>query len=311
MAHHHLDGSFTHPRWQRDAPPRLTIASGDTVTFDCPEPCGQVTPDWTADDLANRWDPTRVHALLGPVDVIGAAAGGSIQIDLLEIGHHGWGWSGLIPGFGLIHERFPQPYLHHWRLSPAGCHLGHRGIVVPCRPFVGCVGVAPATDDVLDTIPPRENAGNLDLNDLTAGASLRLPVFRDGAGVCLGDGHAAQGDGELGGTAVEAPLTVTARLTALPDHSTQGVVVHPPAEPPTIPRPTSRLTVAAVGPDPRAAAKQATHRMVDRLAEALDLPDPVAMVLCSAAADLRIAQAVNEPNWTVAVSIALDRTGPA
>jgi len=308
--HHRLDASALISRWDRHATPVLTIDSGDTVTYDCPEPCGQVTPDWTTRDLAERWDADKVHALLGPVDVRGTKAGGSIDVQILDIQHHGWGWSALIPRCGLIHDRFPEPYLHQWTLTDAGCDFRVNNIVIPFRPFIGCLGVAPLTDEVLhSTLPPRDNAGNLDLNDLTVGATVRLPVFRDGAGVCLGDGHAAQGDGELSGTAIEAPLTVTARLTARPDTPADGVTVTQ-KEDATLFRPSPRFTTTAVGPDPRAAARQATHRMVDRLAAGLDLPDPQAMILCSAVGDLRIAQAVNEPNWTIALSVPADLLAP-
>jgi len=230
MAEHVLDGSVTQPYWHRDAEPRLTIDSGDIVHFQCPEPCGQVTPEWTSHHVEHQWDASKVHALLGPVDVRGAIAGGSIQVDILDIQHHGWAWSALIPGFGLLHHRFPRAYLHHWRLTDLGCEFGVGQIVVPYMPFVGCIGVAPDESAQLDTIPPRVNGGNLDLRDITIGSSVRLPVFRDGAGLSLGDGHAAQGDGELCGTAVEAPLTVTARITALPDDSPKGIAINAPAK---------------------------------------------------------------------------------
>lgn len=299
MTQHMLDASVTAPWWDRDAPPRLTIDSGDTVVFQCPEPCGQVTPEWTAADVAERWDTSKVHALLGPVDVRGAKAGGSIRVEILDIAHHGWGWSGLIPGFGLLHERFAEAALHHWPIDDRGCHLGRGDLVVPFEPFVGCIGVAPRQAGRLDTMPPRANGGNLDVRDTTIGSTVTLPVFRDGAGVSIGDGHAAQGDGELCGTAIEAPLTVTARLTAVPDTPASGIVVDAPPRDPWKQRDGLHLTIG-LGQDVRAATRQAVEQMLDHVASTLDLPEPLAMMLISAVCDVRIAQAVNEPSWTVA-----------
>lgn len=302
MTEHLLDGSVTAPYWDRDAPPRLVIDSGDTVVFQCPEPCGQVTPEWVANDIASRWDTSKVHALLGPVDVRGAVAGGSLKVEILNIQHHGWGWTALIPGFGLLHDRFPDPHLMHWRIDDGGCHFGDRDIIVPFEPFVGCIGVAPAVPGRFDTIPPRANGGNLDLRDCGMGAIIYLPILRDGAGLCLGDGHAAQGDGELCGTAIESPLTITARITTCPERNADSISVITSSQT-NSGGPRSCLTVATVGKDVRQASRVAVRQLLEQLTQQLDLPEPEVMMLISATANLRIAQAVNEPNWTIAISI--------
>jgi acetamidase/formamidase len=242
--------------------------------------------------------------LLGPVDVRDARAGGGLDVEILDIQHHRWAWTGLIPGFGLLHERFAEPHLLHWELIDDRCCFGHRDIVVPFEPFCGCIGVAPAEPGRMNTIPPRANGGNLDLRDAGVGATVRLPVFRDGAGLSIGDGHAAQGDGELAGTGVEAPLTITTRITARPQNPTAAITMNTTPSP--RPRPDlharGRFTVAIADDDPRAAARRAAMALLEHVADALALPEPLAMMLCSAVADLRIAQAVNEPNWTVAAS---------
>ncbi len=301
MPTHTLSNPTPQPYFDRAAPNVLSVESGDTVVFPCPEPCGQVTPDWTARDIAERWDTTKVHALLGPIEVRGTRAGGSLDVEILAITHHGWGWSALIPGFGLLHERFPDPYLHHWTLSDVGCAFGLRDIVVPFEPFVGCIAVSPAEPGRLNTLPPRANGGNLDLRDVGIGSTIRLPVFADGAGLMIGDGHANQGDGELCGTAIEAPLTVTARLTAHPQTPTDGIHITQP-KPATRPEGPRHITVG-IGADPRQAARDATAKMLDFVTASFSLDAEPAMVLLSALADLRIAQAVNEPNWTVALSL--------
>jgi acetamidase/formamidase len=304
MTTHTLPSSPTQPCFDRDAAPRLTVDSGDTIVFDCPEPCGQVTPQWTARDVAERWDKSKVHALLGPVEVRGSRAGGSLDVEILAIEHHGWGWSALIPGFGLLHERFPEAYLHHWTLTDRGCELGRDDIVVPCDPFVGCIGVAPPEKGRLDTIPPRVNGGNLDVRDTVVGSTVRLPVFQDGVGLQIGDGHAAQGDGELCGTAIEAPLRITVRVNALPDTPSDGIHIAAPPRP-ALSEPGPHHVTLGIGPDPRDATRDAANRMLDHLVATYALPEELAMILCSAAGRMRIAQAVNEPNWTIALSLPL------
>lgn len=312
MTQHLLAGDHPQPFFDRDAPPRITIDSGDTLVLQCPEPCGQVTPQWTADDVANRWDKSRVHAMLGPIDVRQARAGGSLAVQIIDIAHQGWGWSGLIPNFGLMCDRFSQAHLEHWHLTDDRCQMVNHPIAVPFEPFVGCIAVAPEEPGQLSTLPPRRNGGNLDLRDITIGATIHMPVLRDGAGLMIGDGHAAQGDGELGGTAIEAPLTITVKVTVLPGTPIDGVRVDAP---PRHDWRTARglITTTAVGRDVRQTTRQAAGRMLDHLVSITDWPEPVAMMACSAAADVRIAQAVNEPNWTVAVSFprgVLDQTTP-
>jgi len=108
MAEHYLDGSITQPFWDNSIKPRLEIESGDMVIFDCPEPCGQVTPEWTDEDLANiSFDP--IHALIGSVYVKGAKPGDTLEIDVLDFQHKGWGWSGHLQGFGCLLYTSPSP----------------------------------------------------------------------------------------------------------------------------------------------------------------------------------------------------------
>jgi len=116
MTEHILDGSITQPFWDNSVTPRLEINPGDTVVFDCPEPCGQVTPDWTDDMLANiSFD--LIHALLGSVYVKGAKAGDALQVEVLDMKHKGWAWSGHLQHFGLLQEDFDFAYIHHWKLD--------------------------------------------------------------------------------------------------------------------------------------------------------------------------------------------------
>ncbi|MFM7719354.1 MAG: acetamidase/formamidase family protein [Actinomycetota bacterium] len=302
MAEHHLDGSVTQPFWDRSVEPRLTIASGDTVTFDCPEPCGQVEPTWTSDDLANL-DFSKVHAVIGSVYVEGAQPGDTLQVDVLDMRHRGWGWSAHIPHFGLLADDFDFPYLHHWEIADDVCRFGVGGIEVPFAPFCGVLGVAPEEEGRLDTIPPRRNGGNIDVRDIGLGASAYLPVLVEGALFGCGDCHGAQGDGEVSGTAVEAPMEVTLRLTVRKDVSVRELEFSTPGRR----RDESRgyHVTTAHGPDLLEDSRNAVRAMIGWLGRERGLTPSQAYVLCSTAVDLRISEVVDAPNWIVSAYLPL------
>ena len=174
MSQHYLDDSVTQPFWDNSVTPRLTIDPGDTVVIECAEPVGQVGPDSSADDLASL-DFSKVHALTGSIAINGAAVGDTLEVEILDMQHKGWGWTGHIPHFGLLQEDFDFAYIHHWELDGEVCHFGVNGITLPFEPFPGCVGVAPLEPGRLDTIPPRFNGGNVDTRDLVVGSRFWLP----------------------------------------------------------------------------------------------------------------------------------------
>ncbi len=297
MAEHYLDDSVTQPFWDNAAEPRLEIASGDTVEMEVPEPCGQVTPEWTEHDLANiSFDP--IHALIGPVFVKGAEPGDVLEIKILKMEHHGWGWSGHLKGFGLLAEDFDFAYIHHWKLEGDTCHFGVGDIRLPFEPLLGTIGVAPREPGRINTIPPRANAGNIDIRHLGPGSTIWVPVFVPGALFSCGDAHAAQGDGEVCGTGVEAPMRVMLSLTTRKDLSVREIQFQ--ARSP-LSRADSRgyHATTAHGPDLMQNAKNAVRHMIEWLAGRYGLTRSQAYVLCSTAGDLRISQIVDAPNWIV------------
>lgn len=303
MAEHFLDDSVTQPFWDNSVEPRLEIDSGDTVVFDCPEPCGQVTPEWTDDDLA-KIDFAPIHALIGSVYIKGAKPGDSLEVEILELKHKGWGWSGHLQGFGLLAEDFDYAYIHHWTLKDEECHFGIKDIVLPYQPFCGTMGVAPAEPGRINTIPPRQNGGNVDIRDLRPGAKLWLPVLVDGALFACGDCHSAQGDGELCGTGIESPMTVTLRFNVRKDFSVRELQFETPS-------PLTRLdtkgfhVTTAHGPDLLENAKNATRYMIDWLVNAHGITRSQAYVLCSEAVDLKISEIVDAPNFIVSAYVPL------
>jgi acetamidase/formamidase len=200
--------------WDPAIPPIATVASGAIVELDLLDASnGQITASSTLEDLG-RVDFDRVDPLHGPIAVTGTEPGDTLQIDLLEFVPADWGWTAGFPGFGLLGDEFPDPALRITHRSATGERAEFLpGIRVPVHPFCGVIGVAPPKGP-LPTVPPGAFGRNLDTRHLTAGATLFLPVFQLGACLSMGDSHAAQGDGEVCGTAIETPMRATVRLTA-------------------------------------------------------------------------------------------------
>lgn len=292
MAEHFLDSSTTHAFWDNSFPPRLEIDSGDTVTFDCREPLdGQVTPD-SGIEIWNDLDFSRVHSLLGPVFVRGAKPGDTLEVEILDFAHKGWGWTGWFPGAGLLSDEFTDPFLQHWRLEGENCHFQNNDLVtVPFEPFCGVMGVAPKENGRFTTLPPRANGGNVDVRQLKAGAKALFPIFTEGAGFAAGDGHAAQGDGEICCTAIEAPLTVTLRFHVRSDLSVPELQLISPS--PLVKGDTQGYyCTTGHGEDIYLCAQNAVRHMIDWLERTYGMSSERAYCLCSVAGDLKISQIV-------------------
>ena len=299
MAEHFLDDSVVHAFWDNSYPPRIRIDPGDTIVFECREALdNQVTPGSGPEDLTNV-DMGRVHALTGPVYVNGAKPGQVLQVEILEFKHKGWGWNGHIPGFGLLADEFDYAFLQHWRLEGESCRfMDDDRIKVPFEPFCGVMGVAQAEPGRLNTIPPRFNGGNIDIRGLTAGATLYMPIGVEGALYSTGDCHSAQGDGEVCGTGIETPMITTQRFTLREDLSLSELQFTTPS---SLTRADSQgyHCTTAHGEDLYANAQTALRYMIDWLELNAGLTRSQAYCLCSAAADLKISEIVDAPNWIV------------
>ena len=241
-----------------------TVDDGAIIEFDMLDASGgQLTANSTVEDLATL-DFERVDQVNGPIAVRGAAPGDTLQIDLLEFEPADWGWTASIPGFGLLADQFPDPYLRITAVPGAGERAEFLpGIRVPIVPFCGEVGVAPETGP-RSTIPPDLHGGNMDTRHLIAGSTLFLPVFHDGARLSMGDGHAAQGDGEVCGTAIETPMRAVVRVTVRKDLHLTGPEFLDGRT--SKRRPTGRrYATDGIGPDLNGAARDAISRMIDWL----------------------------------------------
>jgi acetamidase/formamidase len=300
MAEHALSAEPTHSRWNHDLEPRLWVQPGDIVHMECLDASGgQVRPDSTVQDFL-RIDRERIHALTGPIGMKGAEKGDVLQVDVLQVRHKGWGWTSVISGLGLLEERFTEPHLFHWELDDNATR-SLAPAVVPLRPFCGVMGVAPQEAGEFRTRPPGNFGGNMDVRDLTAGATLYLPVLNKGAQFSAGDAHAAQGDGEVCINGIECPADVSLRFKLHKHRPLAGPLV----EAPDVAAGTrSKWVVVESASDALQAARAATSRMIDLLAAEWGFSPVHAYLLCSVAMDLKMAQVVNRPMITVTASIA-------
>jgi acetamidase/formamidase len=297
---HVLTAEPSHSRWNRALPARLEIDPGDVVHFQCVEATGgQVHPGMSLQDLA-AIDRNRVHSLTGPVCIRGAEPGDVLEIEVLDLTHHGWGYSTVVPGLGFLKDRFREPYLFHWELLQHETRSLEPAIV-PLRPFCGVMGVAPAIDGEFRTRPPGPFGGNIDVRELCAGARLYLPVLNPGALFSCGDGHAAQGDGEVCINGIECPLDAALRFQLHHGHSLTAPLVES-AEPLNSASSDAWIAIES-DEDPLRAARNATSRMVDLLGRVWGFSDTNAYILCSVAMHLRLSQVVNEPMITVSAAI--------
>jgi acetamidase/formamidase len=303
MAEYSLSAEPTHSRWNRALKPRLRIASGDTVHMECVDSSGaQVHPSMTLAEYL-KIDRDRIHALTGPIFVDGAEPGDVLQVDVLEVAHKGWGWTSVVSGLGFLKQRFVEPFLFIWKLD-GDVSKSIAPAVVPLRPFCGVMGVAPAEDGEFRTRPPGIFGGNMDVRELSTGATLYLPVLIRGALFSAGDAHAAQGDGEVCINGIECPADVTLRFQVYKQRALPGPMVEtPPARKLESDAESGEWIVVESAADATAAARAATSRMIDLLADRWGFSAVHAYLLCSVAMNLRLSQVVNEPIFTVSAAI--------
>ena len=292
----------THTVWDREIPPIAILTPGDEVTVDTTEAsAGQLTASSAPADVA-ALDFNNVNPVTGPFEVHGARPGDALVVDILDVSVDSWGWTANIPGFGLLAADFPDPHL---RISTIAADRGELlpGLSVPVVPMVGTIGVAPPEPGPHAMVPPRRWGGNLDIRHIGPGARLVLPVGVDGALLSLGDAHAAMGDGEVCGTGVETNATVRIRVDLRPGEAPDTPLVHTH---PRTHRTGPALATTGIGPDLMTAAATATRALVAEVAARTDLAPVDAYLLASVAADLKISEVVDAPNWVVSAHLELD-----
>jgi acetamidase/formamidase len=290
------------------ATPALRIASGDIIDVDTlltntpaglakagvPEAKIQASLTAIVNEVTGDRRGPGGHILTGPVYVEGAEPGDVLEVKILSIDlaiDYGYnGCSGFLPDN--CERDVPSKILALNRQKMTAEFLP--GIVIPLRPFFGSMGVAPAPDaGRTSSVPPGRHAGNLDNRELVAGATLYIPIFAPGALFEIGDGHAAQGDGEVDQTAIETSLRGRLQLTVRKDLK----LTWPRAE-----TATDYLSMAT-DPDLAVATKAAIQEMIDFLVAEKKLTRHQAYQLVSIAGHVAITQLVDKPNLGVHVKL--------
>jgi len=340
-----------HNRFHPDVPPIVTVDEGEEVVLATRDGVdGQFGPGTTEADMA-AMDAGAIHPLTGPVFVKGARPGDVLEIEFLDIVPQPHAFTAIVPGLGFLRDLFTTPFLVHWQIRDGWATSPKLpGVRIPGAPFMGVSGVAPsaaqvrtwtarenalmgrgglvfppdaagavpgrgpAATDGLRTVPPRENGGNFDVKQLTKGSKLLLPVAVEGALFSTGDGHFAQGDGEVCVTAVEMGATAAVRFRVLKDAKTVRAPRFSHAgyfAPPEWAAPKGFVAAMGMpirddgtndGEDLTLACRNALLNMIDLLQER-GWSREQAYVLCSVAADLRISNVVDVPNYVVSALI--------
>lgn len=275
--------------------PILTIDPGDTVRFQTLDAGWGLEPnrsDGAPRRRLERPDPERDrgHAMCGPVAIRGAQPGMTLEIQINRLETGGWAWTNA-GGRHSIERNTPLGILEseeialNWVIDRkamiARDQFGH---AVPIHPFMGVMGMPPAPEGDFPTRTPYPTGGNLDCKELVSGTTLYLPIAVEGALFSVGDGHAAQGDGEVSGTAIECPMDLVDLTLDLRDDM-----------PISIPRARTHEGWLTLGLDEdlNAARDQALNAMLDLIQELHGVDRLQALALASVVVDLRVTQMVN------------------
>lgn len=275
--------------------PVLTVDSGERVVIECVSGNPEWMPPATAGfkplpDLqlihkeAKRGAGN--HILTGPIHVRGASVGDVLEVRILDIVlRQNWGFNLFRSYGGTLPEEFPYYRLIHMELDhKSNMVILPSGLKVPMRPFFGQLAVAPPKAfGRQNSKEPREFGGNIDCKELVKGSTIYLPVWNEGALFSTGDGHAAQGDGEVDGTAVETSLTGTFEFHVRKDMHWK------------LPRAETATHYIAFGLDTDLddAARQALHEMIEWITVMTGISKDEAYALSSFAVDLHVTQTVN------------------
>lgn len=295
MATHHLDPApdTVTDVFSRELPPVLTVDPGDRVVVTSLDASGYTTRQTQPGEhmptlIANRHG----HCLTGPIAVRGAQPGMMLGVSLESLNPVDWGWTVAGVHDNWLNKRLgvagADPTWLLWDIDwdagkKSGTATETHGHSVDLAPFLGVVGLPPDEPGTHSTIPPRPCGGNIDCRELVAGSTLYLPVTVPDALLSMGDGHGAQGDGEVSGTAVECGMTTTCTL---------DLVTEPPIRTIHATTPWARITFG-FSEDLNDAMAQALDAMAEWMTVIYDVDKPTALALASPSVDLRITQVVN------------------
>jgi len=275
--------------------PTLTVDSGDVIAYEntWTHFLNKLQPGVPAEELANmrRNSPGRgVHSIIGPIAVKGAMPGDTVQFRFLRLETVNFGANFHNPGHlrtGSLPDDFADGYVRYFELDPAQRYVAFNDrIRLETKPFQGTIGLAAEEPHAISSVAPGRHAGNMDNKELVAGSTLYIPVFAPGALFEIGDGHAAQGDGEVDQTAIETSLRGRLQLTV---H--KGMALN-------FPRAETAADYISMGfdPDLTKATTIAIQEMVDFIAAKWKMSKHQAYQLVSVAGNVAVTQLVDKPN---------------
>ncbi len=289
-----LERRTLHGHFSRDLDPILTIDSGDSIALSAPDAGWGIGPPQDRGGTRERFGPRdpeldRGHPLIGPVQVRGARAGQTLVVEIDEVRVGTWGITDAGGWSAPLNERLGvaegEPATLVWELdAEAALGRDQAGRTVALRPFLGVIGMPPSEPGVHSTQPPRVSGGNIDCKELVAGTTLYLPIPVDGALLSAGDGHAAQGDGEVAQLAIECPLERAQLTVSVRDDLTLST---------PIARTGDAWLTFGFDEDLDEAAALAIDAMLELMGREHDLERRVALALASVVVDLRVTQMVN------------------
>lgn len=347
-----------HNRWHPDIKPVAEVEPGQIIAIETRDAFdGQIRATTTADEVG-RCNLNLVHPLIGPVYVKGAEPGDLLEVRIIDVVPEPFGFTVQVPGFGFLRDVFTTPHIIRWQLAQGyATSADLPGVRIPGAPFMGVIGTAPSHElletinrreaallarggavllpDVTDAVPhehgiaskairtvsPHETGGNVDIKQLTAGTTLRIPVYTPGALFSVGDAHFAQGDNESCGTAVEMGATFYGSFELLKgeaqkrgirdlqfyrdDYYTAPEIAVPKRFFATTGQSVTRDGVAHAE-DTTVAARNALLNMIDYLVDERGYTAQQAYAICSVAVDLKISEMVDVPNFVVSAFLPLD-----
>ena len=289
-----ISAEKNHNKFSSSIPYQIKVPDGSVVEAYTKEATGgQLNINSTLEDF-EKVDMDKVHTLTGPIYVEGAEVGDVLAVELLDLEPGDWGWTGMGPEFGFLAGETDAKGFKTYKLDKEN-NLVHfsENISIPMKPFPGVMGVAPNTEEMLTTFPPRANGGNMDDPNLVKGVTVYFPVFVKGALFSIGDTHAVQGLGEVVGTAVECDMRIRFRLQVIKNRS----ISEPQCESEDYYATTGFATTIDE------AAKKATRYMVEHISKTYNMTWDEAYMLSSLIGDLKIAEVVDEPNMLVTMHI--------
>ncbi|MEM0157562.1 MAG: acetamidase/formamidase family protein [Thermoplasmataceae archaeon] len=287
-----------HLNWTPELRPISEIEPGSNVQIDIPDSSTlQIGENFTTDDLRNV-DGSLLDAAVGPIYVKGSEPGDVLEVSIEKLEVASWGWTMVSWDFGFLKHRF-RDRLIIWDIgqkeaTPRGDFL--KGVRIPVSPFLGIIGTAPSTGKH-GMIPPQYFGGNMDNRLLGQGSKIYLPVSVHGGLLSVADPHAAQGDGEICGTAIETMATASLKI---------GLIKNSPI---SAPRAFSNdnglgpvIVTMGISPDLHTACSNAVETMIEEL-KTYGFTDEEAYALCSVTGNLRISEVVDEPNYVVSMLV--------